>query len=79
MAETYAPTTRQSDWARSIVEDIKEKFRKSHDDLGIDPIRTRIDENWFYSLMIDKAIQDYRKDRSGFLRGLKDYLTTAKK
>ena len=47
----------------------------------IDPegIRTRIDENWFYSLMIDKAIQDYRKDRSGFLRGLKDYLTTAKK
>jgi hypothetical protein len=79
MAATYASTTRQSDWARSIVEDIKEKFRTGHDDLGIDPIRTRIDEEWFYSTVIDKAIHDYSKDRSVFLRGLKDYLTTAKK
>jgi len=79
MPETHEPTTRQSDWARSIVENIKERFRKGHDNLPLNPLKHRIDEKWFYSTVIDKAIDDYRKDRSGFLRGLRDYLAAAKK
>jgi hypothetical protein len=79
ITKPYEPTRRQEDWATSIVDDLKERARKGHDDLGIDPTRTRINEKWFYSLVIDKAIQDYKKDRIGFLRGLKDYLAATKK
>jgi hypothetical protein len=79
MPEPYNPTTRQEDWARSITEEIRERFRADPDELGIDPIKAKIDLQWFYTTVIDKAIEDYRKDRKGFFAGLKNYLTGAKK
>jgi hypothetical protein len=78
MPKAYQPTTRQEDWATSIVNDIKERFRNGINELGIDPIKQETDTKWFYSVVIDKAIADYRNDPSGFLRGLKNYLAASK-
>jgi hypothetical protein len=79
MADPYKPTTRQEDWARSITDDVKENFGEGQDELGVDPIKAKLGPQWFYSAVIDKAIEDYRKDRKSFLEGLKNYLAASKK
>jgi hypothetical protein len=79
MADPYNPTTRQEDWARSITDAIKENFRKGRDYLGIDPIKAKIDPQWFYSTVIDKGIEEYREDRRSFLESLKNYLAASKR
>jgi hypothetical protein len=79
MPEPYKPTTRQEDWALSITNDLKDDFRKGRDYLGIDPTKAKLGPQWFYSTVIDKAIEDYRKDRKSFLAGLKNYLAASKK
>jgi hypothetical protein len=79
MPEPYKPTRRQEDWARSITDDVKENFRKGRDELGVDPIRMKLGPQLFYSTVIDKAIEDYRKAPRSFLEGLKNYLAASKK
>jgi hypothetical protein len=79
MADPYKPTTRQEDWALSITNDLKDDFRKSRDYLGIDPTKAKIDPQWFDSTVIDKTIEDYRKDCRSFLERLKNYLAASKK
>ena len=78
MPEPYKPTTRQEDWAISIVNDLKENYTKGRDELGVDPIKAKLDPQWFYTTVIDKAIEDYREDRKHFLEGLKNYLAASK-
>ena len=48
----------REDSANSVVDDIKERFRKRVSEVGIDPIKQAIDTKWFYQVVIDKAIHD---------------------
>ena len=58
MPKAYRRTMPREDSANSVVDDIKERFRKRVSEVGIDPIKQAIDTKWFYQVVIDKAIHD---------------------
>ena len=71
----YKPGKRQADEAGALVKEIKEQLKVDYlcgaipkEKQTLDPERINI--SWFYKTMIDRAVEDYKKDRGGFFHGL---------